>query len=368
MATIGAILKAERRAAGGNLAALALRSGLSRPYLSNIENGVKPPTRQVVLAYGLEYPNMLSRREIIAYLATSAAAGPAALAFDLEQALAASIPVAHSPDDWAEVHRAHSRSFMALPEVPQVRMRLWSDLSAIRGTTSTRKVHALTGRMTTLYGQTWRELDGPDAAVDWYRRGVAWADTSGDPATQVWSRARAAQDLEDQPLHVGLARTWANEAVAIADRPTTGLVLAHLTRAVLVARSNADVLAELDAADRALARTGCDTAATDEDIPWWRHAVTRAGILAGIAHPGAEAAIDQAARALPAGHARYSTHLELHRAVLEHARGDHASALQRAQQAVESLSADRRSQSVRRLVVELTGDRGARPVVLKRFR
>jgi len=367
MATIGDILKAERLRAGGSIETMARLCGYSRSHLANIEDGRKNPTRHVVVAYAEVYPDVRNRREIIAYLAAGAVAAPAVLALDLDAALAAEATGARNLEDWAGVVHTRAADYMSIARVPEVRSSLYGDLTAIRSGAASPRRLALISRMATLYGQTQPLLTDEAAALRWFELGIGHADASADREAQVWARARAAQVIESTPHLQPTARRWADEAVAIAGGPSTGLVWAHLTRAVLAARSDGDLLAELDAADRALDRAGVDAAGSDYDIAWWRHQVRVSGILAGVGHPCAAAIMERAAAALPASQLRYAVHLDLHRAAIDHDAGDRAGAVQRAEAAVDQLPAGQRSVSIGMFLDELRGgDRPRRPIVLKR--
>ena len=368
IATIGEILKAERRRADGQLSAMAKRCHVSRSHLANIEDGRKTPTRHIVTVYAEVYPNVRNRREILAFLATGAVAGPTALALDLDSALAAASP--RSVDRWAEILYDRTRAYTLYAEVPQVRQSLLADLAAINNTRTTPRLQAITGRMATLYGQTCRQLGGPLGALSWYERGIRYADLAEDPDAQVWCRARAAQALRHLPAYRRVALEWSNQAVALSKRPTTGLVSAHMTLAA-DARCEADLLAQLDAADRAMDIVGCDVAATDEDITWWRQAISKSGYLAGFGSPRAQAVTDEALRALPSGrgHLRFEVHAALHQAAIYFDAGDRVSAVQLARHAVGRLPVGQRSESVLSFAAELeSGRRERRGIDLKRSR
>lgn len=346
---------------------MASRCGVSRSYLANMEDGRRPVTRRIVAIYGEVYPDMMRRREVIAFLAAAATVTPAVLALDLEAALASEATGLRGLDDWRQVLSTRATDYMSIAKVPTVRAGLFGDLTILRSGRSTPRHLELTSRFATLFGQTSPTSTGPQNAIGWFERGIAHADASGDNAAQVWSRARAAQVLESTPELHPRALRWAEEAVAVAQQPTTGLVWAHLTRAALGARDDRELSGELDAADRALAVSGSDSAGSDYDIAYWRHQVSVSGILAGLGHPRAAAVTDKAEAVLPAGHARYAVHLQLHRAAIEHDAGDRAGARQRAREAYDRLPADQRSLSMRTFLGELAGEhRPHRPIVLKR--
>ncbi len=366
---IGSILRAERERAGGAIAAMAVRCQVSRPYLVNIEAGRKRPTPRIVAIYGEVYPAVFTRREVIAFLA-AATVTPAVLAADLDRALAASTAT-RSADDWTQLLHTRARDYMTISKVKEVRDALPADLALIRTGPDDPELLAITAQLATLYGQTCPSLIGDGGALAFYRHGVSYADLSGHTTAQVWCRARSAQALEAIPGQRERALHWANEAVAIADGPSTGLVWAHLTRATLAARDDRQLLAELHNARRVLDHVAVDEARSDQDITLWRHLIRESGILAGYGHPRARAVTEEAMNLLPShnGFRRYRVHLELHHAAIDHDAGDRKGALQRAQQAIQSLPPEQHSGTILRFVRELERPiRTRQPITLKRQR
>jgi transcriptional regulator with XRE-family HTH domain len=72
MADLGATLKAAREQAGLSLASMAVRTGYSKPYLSNVECGRRRVTPSIIRAYERVLGGNVDRRELFKAAAATA--------------------------------------------------------------------------------------------------------------------------------------------------------------------------------------------------------------------------------------------------------------------------------------------------------
>lgn len=91
----------------------------------------------------------------------------------------------------------------------EIQKRLTGDLVVLQQQLGTPRLWAVGAKLAALYGKTFPGSDGAKA-VSWYRHAATFADRSGDKATQVWVRGRAAialgyegtsPEAADQLLH-----------------------------------------------------------------------------------------------------------------------------------------------------------------------
>src|SRR5690606_32781954 len=99
--------------------------------------------------------------------------------------------------------------------------RLAVDLAVIQQQCDSPQMWAHVARLMTLYAKTFPGADG-NRAVTWYRMAAESADRSGDIGTRVWVRGRAAIALGYEGAALPVAAMFADQALAIDDRPSLG--------------------------------------------------------------------------------------------------------------------------------------------------
>ncbi|GGS39885.1 hypothetical protein Snoj_27450 [Streptomyces nojiriensis] len=93
-----------------------------------------------------------------------------------------------------------------------------------------RNLWSVAARLMTLYAKTFPGSDGAKA-VHWYRMAAKAADASDDVDTRVWVRGRAAIALGYEGAALSVADVFADQAMAISDRPSLGLLNAVFGKA-----------------------------------------------------------------------------------------------------------------------------------------
>ena len=108
----------------------------------------------------------------------------------------------------------------------EIQKRLAGDLVVLQQQLGTPRLWAVGAKLATLYGKTFPGSDGAKA-LTWYRHAATFADRSGDKATQVWVRGRAAIALGYEGASLDAADQLAGQAIALDERPSLGRLNAH---------------------------------------------------------------------------------------------------------------------------------------------
>jgi hypothetical protein len=132
-------------------------------------------------------------------------------------------------------------------------------------------VVAASPELATLYGKTFPGSDGAKA-LTWYRHAATFADRSGDKATQVWVRGRAAIALGYEGASLDAADQLAGQAIALDERPSIGRLNAIMGKAHVAAIRGDSLTAmpQVDEGRRVFDAAGSDDADSDYAVPWWR--------------------------------------------------------------------------------------------------
>jgi hypothetical protein len=219
---------------------------------------------------------------------------------------------------------------------------------------------AAASKLMTVFGKTIPGADGAKA-IRWYRMAATAADRSDDPAVRVWVRGRAAIALGYEGASLPIADAFADQALALSDKPSLGMLNAVMGKAHVAALrgDKRTALALLEQGRRAFEVVGSHEQQSDYAVPEWRMAVFCSLLLArlGEEHAALEAQ-DIADRTLPAALPRFRTHLELHRGLLLARAGDRAGGLAYSRAALDALPPERHSLTLRLLLAEIEGKRG----------
>lgn len=214
------------------------------------------------------------------------------------------------------------------------------------------RLWSVASRLMALYAKTFPGSDG-SKAVHWYRMAAKAADESGDESAQVWVRGRAAIALGYEGASLPVADVITDQAMAISERPSLGLLNAVYGKAHTAAIRGDHVTAiELDTRGRHLFdRTGSYEQTSDYGVPYWRLNVFRSLLLLARLgdERGAVEAQEEARRGLPPTLPRFATHLELHRGLMLARSGDRAGGLAYAQGAMDALPPEKHSLTLRML-------------------
>lgn len=352
---VGARLKLARESAGLSLAAMAGRTHYSRGYLANVENGRKRATPEIVLAYERVLGgDDVERRALLTGLAASVVA-PAVMAEALSGAFTAALAGRVSVDEWQHRAEQYGRDYMSLGAT-DLSNRLVADLVQLQQYTDDPHVWAVAGRLMTVFGKTLPANEGRRGAVAWYRLAAVAADRSGDLATRVWVRGRAALALAYEAAAPGVAGSLAARALALSDRPSLGRLNALVARAHLAGQAGDrnTAIAVMEQAQRLFDRVGSSDHVSDFAVPEWRMETFRSMLLSRLGDPRAEKAQEAADRARPSELARFATHIELHRGLLMARQGDSTGGVTYAREALGRLPVERQSLSLRLMMNEIT--------------
>jgi transcriptional regulator with XRE-family HTH domain len=236
--TDGAILKAARMAAGVSLSGMSARMHYSRSYLSNVENGRKSATPELIAAYesalGLgdlvgEQGDM--RRRALVAMAGMGMASPVAVGEMIRRSLLAGVGV---PDeDWDAVVAERTRQLVTDPSA-EYGSGLLGDLVVLRQRVSEggadRDLLRAAARLGQCYGLWCGNRGDLAGALRWYRSSMSLADASGDLETRVFVRGRSLSRGLYEGCSVGATLAGVEEALALSRRPSLGMVEAYLAR------------------------------------------------------------------------------------------------------------------------------------------
>jgi hypothetical protein len=237
----------------------------------------------------------------------------------------------------------------------EMQQRLTADLVALQQQLEEPALWGVASRLMTLYGKTIPGTDG-SKAVQWYRMAAAAADRSGDDASRVWVRGRAAIALGYEGACLPIAESFADQALAISDKPSLGMLNAVMGKAHIAAirGDERQALRLLERGRKVFDVAGSEEQQSDFAIPGWRMAVFASLLLARLGDERA-AAVEQevALRNLPASLPRFATHIDLHRALMLARAGDRAGGFAYGREALRKLPPERHSLTLRMLLAEI---------------
>ncbi|GAA5045696.1 helix-turn-helix domain-containing protein [Nocardia callitridis] len=367
---VGEIIRELRKARGwsqGRLAdELSAHSGanISREYISRRwENGDTTPSAFWLrhLSAVLDVPlailedDDVNRRKFLAH--TAAASVTPIIASDL---LAAGFSarlddLGPTMDDWQAKLVDYGTDYMTKGGA-EIQRRLAVDLAVLQQQLDKPQMWAAAAWLMTLYAKTFPGSDG-NKAVNWYRMAAEAADRSGEDDTRVWVRGRAAIALGYEGAALPIADRFADQALALSERPSLGRLNALMGKAHSAAlrgdRASASALAE--EGRRVFDRAGSYEQTSDYAVPWWRMNVFLSLLAARLGDEQlAGEAQEQAKHELPEELPRFATHLEMHRGLMLVRSGDRTEGVRQARVALDALPASKHSLTLRMLMAEVT--------------
>jgi transcriptional regulator with XRE-family HTH domain len=360
----GVILRLAREAAGLSLEAMAQRIYFSKGHLANIETGKRTATPTVIRAYQDALGDDVNRRQLLAALLASAASPLASLevigrAFELALATP---PL--TVDDWMAKLEDYGHEYVLLGP-GEMQTRLTADLSQLQAGLAGVNHSVLAevaSQLLTLQGLATQTTTMPSAdgrrtdVIRWFRLGAGVADRSGNTAVRVWVRGRAAFALAHERTDASAARSLANEALALSDRPSIGRLNALLalanTQALEGDKNGA--LATLDDVNRTLDAIGFDNRISAFASPEWLIADTTSLITSRIGEERAALkAQETAEETRPPTLSEYSKYLHLHRALMIAKSGGREEGITYAQGVLAELPRERHDVSLRLRMSEI---------------
>jgi transcriptional regulator with XRE-family HTH domain len=350
------MLKTARQSAGLSLSAMASRTYFSKGYLGNVECGKRRVTPELVQAYGRALGDDVDRRSLLLGMMAGVVT-PTATAEAIAKAFEAALTEPSiSVDDWLGKLGSYGQDYMSVG-AGDMQARIASDLVRLRQRLDNQRLCAVAARLLTVHGKTMPSADGDrTGAIRWYRLGVETADRSGDRATQAWTRGRAALALAYEGAELHVARRFADDALAVADRPSGGrlnalLALAHVQG---IEGDAAGARMTMDDARRTFEAVGEQDEISDFTIPEWRFAIHESMLYSrlGDEHRAIEAQ-DATDRTRPDSLPRFGTHVELHRGLMIAKAGDKAAGIDYARHALSALPPEKHSLSLRLMMNEI---------------
>jgi transcriptional regulator with XRE-family HTH domain len=296
----------------------------------------------------------VDRREFITDVAATAIA-PIVASDLIESGFTAALRNGHpSVDDWQEKVVAYGADYMKLG-AGQIQKRLAGDLLVLQQQLDNPVLWGVASRLMTVYGKT---IPGANdaKAVQWYRMAAASADRSGDDASRVWVRGRAAVALGYEGACLPIAASFADQALSISDRPSLGRLNALMAKAHVAAfrQDKREALRLTDEGRRVFHVAGSSEQTSDFAIPEWRMAIFCSLLLARLGEERrALEEQDTAIKNLPASLPRFATHVEMHRGLMMVRAGDRTGGVEYARAALAKLPPARHSLTLRMLLTEI---------------
>ncbi|WP_327687329.1 helix-turn-helix domain-containing protein [Streptomyces sp. NBC_00467] len=364
---IGELIRELRTARGWSQGRLvseindAFGTSLTRDYLSRWENGkVKPSAFYLAhLSSLLDVPlavleGEVNRREFLTDVA-GAAIAPAVASDLLTVGFSARLRGGPSVDAWEDKLATYGTEYMSLGAA-DIQRRVSGELVLVQQQLDNARLWSVASRLMTLYAKTFPGSDG-SKAVHWYRMAAQSADESGEIDARVWVRGRAAIALGYEGASLGVVDVLADQAMAISDKPSLGLLNAVMGKAHAAALrgDRATAFRLTDDGRRIFDAAGSHEQTSDYAVPWWRMNVFLSLLLARLGdEKGAVAAQEQAAKELPASLPRFATHLEMHRGLMLSRSGDQTAGTAYAQSAMDALPPEKHSLTLRMLMNEIS--------------
>ncbi|MDT9692504.1 helix-turn-helix transcriptional regulator [Streptomyces sp. P9(2023)] len=365
---IGELIRDLRTARGwsqGRLASAindAFGTNLDREYVSRWERSKVTPGPYYLrcLSAVLDVPlaaleGEVKRRTFLTD-AAGAAIAPVVASDLLSLGFAARLQGGPSVDSWEAKLATYGTEYMSLGAA-DIQRRVSGELVVVQQQLEKPRLWSVAARLMTLYAKTFPGSDG-SRAVQWYRMAAQAADQSGDDDARVWVRGRAAIALGYEGASLGVADVLADQAMAISDRPSLGLLNAIYGKAHAAAiRGDVDTARRLmDDGRRVFDKAGSHEQTSDYAVPWWRLNVFISLLAARLGDEStAVGAQDAAGHELPSELPRFATHLEMHRGLMLARSGDLAGGTDYARRALNALPPERHSLTLRLLMAEVEG-------------
>lgn len=366
---IGRLIKDLREARGWSQGRLASQlnhefgTSLTREYVSRWERcRVEPgPFYLRCLSAVLDVPlavleGEVKRRTFLSDVAATAIA-PVVASDLLATGFAARLQGGPALDDWEEKLAAYGTEYMSLGAA-DIQRRISGELVVVQQQLDNPRLWSVASRLMTLYAKTFPGSDG-SKAVTWYRMAAQAADESGDEQARVWVRGRAAIALGYEGASLGVADVLGDQAMAISDKPSLGLLNAIMGKAHAAAiRGDRDTALNLmEEGQRVFDASASYEQTSDYAVPWWRMNVFMSLLLARLGEEKRAVEAQEAARReLPEALPRFATHLEMHRGLMLARAGDRGGGAAYARAALDRLPPEKHSLTLRMLMDEIEKD------------
>ncbi|WP_406237668.1 helix-turn-helix domain-containing protein [Nocardia sp. NBC_01009] len=337
-------------------------ANISREYISRRweSNATEPSSFWLRhLAAVLDCPLELleanvNRREFLSHLAATSVA-PVVASDLLAQGFSARLnPARPGIEEWEDRLVTYGRDYMSAGGA-EIQRRLAADMIVLQQQLDSPRMWSIAARLMTLYAKTFPGSDGRKA-INWYSMAAAAADRSEVTDIRVWVRGRAAIALGYEGAALPVAHRFADQALAISDRPGLGRLNALWGKAHAAALQGDTATARglIDTGRREFDRSGSDDQASDYAVPWWRVNVFLSLLAARLGEERVAVAAQEAARAdLPESLPRFRTHLDMHQGLMLVRDGDRTEGVKLARAALDALPPEKHSLTLRMLMDEI---------------
>ncbi|MFE5495277.1 helix-turn-helix domain-containing protein [Streptomyces virginiae] len=335
-------------------------TALTREYVSRWERGAVTPGGYYLrcLSVVLDVPlavleGQVDRREFLTD-AAGAAIAPLVASDLLTAGFAARLTGGPTVEEWEAKLAVYGTQYMSLGAA-DIQRRVSAELVTVQQQLDTPRLWSVAARLMTLYAKTFPGSDGAKA-VHWYRMAAKAADTSDDLDTRVWVRGRAAIALGYEGAALPVADVFADQAIALSNTPSLGLLNAVFGKAHTAALRGDHTTAHrlLDQGRRIFDRAGSHEQTSDYAVPHWRLNVFISLLAARLGdETTATTAQDAATAELPASLPRFATHLQMHRGLMLARAGDTAAGTAHARAALDALPPEKHSLTLRLLMAEV---------------
>ncbi|MFF0576163.1 helix-turn-helix domain-containing protein [Streptosporangium saharense] len=334
---------------------------VTRSDISRWERGKRAPRPFWLrhLATVLEVPltaleaDPVNRRAFISEVAAASIA-PIVASDLIEHGFAAALTKRPTLDYWHAKLASYGSDYMSLGAA-EIQNRLTSDLLVLQQQMDTPGMWEVAAKLMTLYGKTFPGADG-SKAVNWYMMAANAADRSNNDSARVWVRGRAAIALGYEGASLSVAESFANQALAISERPSLGRLNALMGKAHVAAiRGDSRAARTLtEEGRRVFDAAGSEDQESDYAVPLWRMNVFVSLLAARLGdEPAALKAQDVAAKHLPSSLPRFATHLEMHQGLMMVRAGDRSGGIAYARGALDRLPPEKHSLTLRMLMSEI---------------
>ncbi|GHG09565.1 helix-turn-helix domain-containing protein [Streptomyces hydrogenans] len=364
--SVGALIHDLRKARGWSQGRLATEineafgTNIDREYVSRWERSKVEPGSFYLrcLSAVLDVPlavleSEMKRRTFLSDVAGTAIA-PVVASDLLAAGFGARLRGGPTTDDWEAKLANYGTEYMSLGAA-DIQRRVSGELVIVQQQLEQPQLWSVGARLMTLYAKTFPGNDG-SRAVNWYRLAAEAADRSGDDQTRVWVRGRAAIALGYEGASLGVADLLADQAMAISEKPSLGLLNAIMGKAhTAVLRGDHPTARRLlEDGRRIFDAAGSHEQTSDYAVPWWRMNVFISLLAARLGDERTAVEAQEAARReLPASLPRFATHLEMHRGLMLARSGDRAGGVKYARTALNALPPDKHSLTLRLLMAEV---------------
>jgi transcriptional regulator with XRE-family HTH domain len=364
--SVGALIRDLRKARGWSQGRLAdelnetFGTNIDREYVSRWERSKVEPGKFYLrcLSAVLDVPlavleSEMKRRTFLSDVAATAIA-PIVASDLLAAGFGARLHGGPTVEDWEGKLATYGTEYMSMGAA-DIQRRVSGELVIVQQQLERPQLWSVGSRLMTLYAKTFPGADG-SRAVNWYRLAAEAADRSGDDRTRVWVRGRAAIALGYEGASLGVADLFADQAMAISDKPSLGLLNAVMGKAhaAVLRGDHATARRLMDEGRRIFDAAGSHEQTSDYAVPWWRMNVFVSLLAARLGDEGTAVEAQEAARReLPESLPRFATHLEMHRGLMLARSGDRTGGVAYARAALDALPPDKHSLTLRLLMAEV---------------